>query len=531
MVYMYRNDTILEPVKTLNFSADLVGLLGDVKLENGLTLEEALTIDGFSFWDVISPELAHSYIPRILASTKPPSLLDIIKSSILSVSFIFRKINFTKNKTIIKPEPCEINVLCLGFVNQMYRDIVNPIVTRLDDHEYINTLILSDKKWDKLEPPFSKRCSFQSIWSYWDKDLFNKAAEIETAILHVKKATKSTNIILDALPEDIKYLSDHFKLLFEKLFNFHLPRIARQVVLAEKVLKLHKPKIIVSPDVADSRARIYTILSRQLGITSLDVQFGLAGKEAVEWRFLAANYVAAWGQLSKEAILNQGISPNRVITTGSPRHDYQFTVSNQERINRRRGLGVPDNAELFVLASVYSLKTHDKFSDPKILIGMKNAVFDAFRDMPNAFLIVKPHPVENEPETKALILDAKNIIQVSRDSDIRELIKICDNFISFGSTATIDALIAGKLTICPIFPGWVYNDFFKESNSVIIPTSAAEMKAVVKDIVVGLGEKLSSNDDARREFLEKNIFMLDGKATLRIEKLILEIIAEEKNFD
>ena len=57
------------------------------------------------------------------------------------------------------------------------------------------------------------------------------------------------------------------------------------------------------------------------------------------------------------------------------------------------------------------------------------------------------------------------------------------------------------------------------------------MKAVVKDIVVGLGEKLSPNDDARREFLEKNIFLLDGKATLRIEKLILEIIAQEKNFD
>ncbi len=532
MVCMYNNDNILEPVKTLNFSADLVGLLGDVKLENGSTLKQALTIGGFPFWDVISPELAHSYIPKILASTKPPSVLDTIKSSILSVDFIFRKINFTKHENVVESVRPEINVLCLGFVHQMYRDVMNPIVTALDRHENINTVILSDKKWNKLDSAFSKRCSFQSIWSYWNKDLFNKAAEIETAILHVKKATKSTNIILDALPEDIKYLSDHFKLLFEKLFNFHLPRIARQVVLAEKVLKLHKPKIIVSPDVADSRARIYTILSRQLGITSLDVQFGLAGKEAVEWRFLAANYVAAWGELSEEAIVNQGISQSRVIVTGSPRHDYQFTVSNQERINRRIGLvGVPDNAKLFVLASVYSLKTHDKFSDPKILIGMKNAVFDAFRDMPNAFLIVKPHPLENEPETKALILDAKNIIQVSRDSDIRELIKICDNFISFGSTATIDALIAGKTTICPIFPGWDYSNFFKESNSVIIPTSAAEMKAVVKDIVVGLAKKLSPNDDVRRAFLEKHIFLLDGKATFRIEKLILEIIAEEKHYD
>jgi|TARA_B110000879_G_scaffold212475_1_gene308915 hypothetical protein len=528
---MYKDNKILDPVKSLNFSADLVEVFGNIKLENGSTLKQALIIDGFSFWDVVSPELAHSHIPKILASNHPPGFFDIIKSYILSMDFIFRKINLTKNKTVIEPVLGEINVLCLGFVTQMYRDVINPIVTTLDKHENINTLILSDKRWDKLESAFSNRCSFQSIWSFWNEDSHIKAAEIEIAICNVQKVTEDMNVFLDALPEDIKHLSGHFKILFRTLFNFYLPRIARQVVVARKVLNLYKPKITVSPDVSDSRARIYTILARQLGITSLDVQFGLAGKEAVEWRFLYADYVAAWGQLSKEAILNQGISPNRIIVTGSPRHDYQFAFSNQEMINQRRSLGVPDNAKLFVLASTYTLKTHNKYSDPEILKGMKNAVFDAFRDTPNAFLLVKPHPVENESENKALIGHSQNIVQVSRDSDIRELIKICDNFISFGSTATIDALIARKLTICPIFPGWVFSNFFKKSNSVIIPTSAAEMKAVVKDIVVGLGEKLSPNDDARKEFLKKHIFTLDGNSALRIEKVILDIITQEKNFD
>ena len=57
------------------------------------------------------------------------------------------------------------------------------------------------------------------------------------------------------------------------------------------------------------------------------------------------------------------------------------------------------------------------------------------------------------------------------------------------------------------------------------------MKAVVKDIVVESAKKLSPTDDVRRAFLEKHIFLLDGKATFRIEKLILEIIAEEKHVD
>jgi hypothetical protein len=203
----------------------------------------------------------------------------------------------------------------------------------------------------------------------------------------------------------------------------------------------------------------------------------------------------------------------------------------QEVINQRRVLGVPDKSKLFILATTYSLKTHDKYSDPKLLISMKKAVFDAFKDMPNTFLLVKPHPVENESETKALIGDSTNIIQVSRLTDIRKLIKICDYFISFGSTATFDALIANKLVICPIFPGWVFSDFFKRSNAVIIPTSAEEIKTVVKNIVFGLGVDLKSNDLLRRKFLEKNIHLLDGNATLRIEKLILEIIDREKQFE
>ena len=155
---------------------------------------------------------------------------------------------------------------------------------------------------------------------------------------------------------------------------------------------------------------------------------------------------------------------------------------------------------------------------------MKNAVFDAFRDCPNAFLLVKPHPVENEPETKALIRNAKNITQVSRESDIRELITVCDNFISFGSTATIDALIADKTTMCPIFPGWVFSNFFNKSNSVIIPTSAAETKAFVHDIVNGSERKFNLDKKARRAFLKKHIFELDGNSTTRIVKIILQMI-------
>ena len=44
----------------------------------------------------------------------------------------------------------------------------------------------------------------------------------------------------------------------------------------------------------------------------------------------------------------------------------------------------------------------------------------------------------------------QNIIFASKSDDIRDLINVCDVFVSLGTTATVDAMIAKKLIICPI---------------------------------------------------------------------------------
>lgn len=530
MTRIYREKLKLNPITELNTAADLVEVFGNVRLENGLTLRQALTIEGFSFWDVFAPELSHSHMPKILASKTSPNIFERTKPFIsLIIIYVRRKIIlFRANNPFVQ---YKINVVCLAFTNQMYRDVMNPIVRRLDRYKHINTLVLNEGRRNGTDNKLSKRCHLKSIWSFWDNDLTNQSSKLEIAFFKVRKETKKFNVLLDALPEDMKCLSDNFKLLFEMLFHLYLPDIIPRFVIARKILTLYRPKIVISPDVADSRARVYTMLARQYGMKSLDVQFGLAGREAVEWRYLSSDYVAAWGKVSKEAMLNQGVPESRILVTGSPRHDYEFEISKEELTNQRQRLEVPVDVKLFVLASTYSIKTHDKYSDPKVLFKMKKAIFDCFKNTEGAFLVVKPHPVESESEVRAMIRGSANIIQVCKNSDIREMIRICDGFISFGSTATIDALIANKITICPLFPGWEFSAFFKNSDAVVIPTSEFELNAVVRDISKGLTPTSVLSSNARIKFLEQNIFSLDRKATLRIVELIFEMISQEKCFE
>ena len=110
-------------------------------------------------------------------------------------------------------------------------------------------------------------------------------------------------------------------------------------------------------------------------------------------------------------------------------------------------------------------------------------------------------------------------------SDIREVITICDAFVSFGSTATIDALIADKLTICPIFPGWPFSEVFRNSGAVLVTQSSEELILLFKKIEAGdvLDERASLRR-ARNEYLNDVVYQSDGFAAARIEQLVLKIL-------
>ena len=132
--------------------------------------------------------------------------------------------------------------------------------------------------------------------------------------------------------------------------------------------------------------------------------------------------------------------------------------------------------------------------------------------------MVKPHPHENIDETKSLIKNKKNNIMIlHKNEDIRELIRICDIFISFASSSMIDALIAKKLCICPMFSGWPFSNGYVESKTVLIPKNDKDVKKIFRSISVKkinnlkesfkktneIFKKISSNSngDAEKKFL------------------------------
>lgn len=510
-----------------NYYASVIENLGQSTLPSGKTLSEALTVDGIPFWDVFSSELAWRHLTTAVAATTLFTNAKLLaKPVVLRFKERLKRLGDARRVAHgCSNWPTTPSILCLGFTARMYRDVLEPVVTSLTAGGGYKVVVLSDTAHSGSDQNLNENVLYQQLWQHWNPGLERQLRELRQTIRRIAAELAVSKTLDNLFPKNDQRISVALHKVFYLLFRCYLPLILRHAVIAKHILSKYSPSLVLSPDTSDARARIYTLLSRSMCIPSMDVQFGLTGDEGVEWRFFAANRVAVWGGSSKAALLKQRVPEEKILITGSPRHDSLVRPLQSTIALTRGGLGLTDGRPVILLASTYTDSTHTGYSRPEILRAMKRAIFDAAGKNPEIILVVKPHPVENAEETRALTGEAKNIIFADRESDIRNLIVMCDAFISFGSTATIDALIADKLSICPIFPGWPFSESFRSSGAVLVPESSKQLEKIFADISRGIDLMQSSGlRVARKKYLEYVVYKADGLASERIRNHLMKML-------
>ena len=505
---------------TLQYTTGLVKTWGQSRLPNGSTLAEALTLNGIPFWNAFAVELARIYMPAALTSNSDIS--QIIRPYLSRAKHTLRAFVHRRSTHGCSTWPVNQTILCLGFSDYIYRDVLQPVANLLAEHPDCRVVSLSDKSWHKVNQRLCQNGLYQTVWQHWNQQVCRQISHLKQKVHRTKINLRASDYMLSIIHDDDQCRRRYLEHVLNLFFRVFLPFFIPQAIVARHILESHRPALIISPDVADPRTRIYTLLCRQMGIPCMEVQFGVTGVEGIEWQFLTADKVAVWGEDSKETMIKHGIPEEKIIITGSPRHDCLVDVPDAAVKEMRAKLGVPEKSVMVLLASAYQLQTYNEYSNPEMLRSMQRAVFEAAAKTPEIFLVVKPHPLENMRETRSLAGKNKNIIFVSQKSDIRELTRICDVFVSFGSTATADALIVGKLVICPVFPGWIWSDLFKNTGATLVPTSPAEVLEAFRLVANGTHEGVRAKlEPARQTFLSRWVDRADGLATERVAKVAL----------
>jgi len=502
----------------LRESSDMVSKLGDIRLSDNSKLSTSLDIDDIQLWDAIAVEFALYHLPKVLYPTKISWLFarKAVSKFRTIASGMRRRILLRRTLSDHKDWP-QRPILFLGFSDYIYRDALRPVVDKMKTRSDVRICAIHSDHGCK------KNDGRVSIWEYWDDGVKLRADAVRRQLYSIKKLLTVDGVSQALVFTQYGHVAKQVHNLLSWLLEDRLPTLVEEALIAKTIVRDLKPKLIVSPDVADFRTRVYFLVGRRYGIPLLDVQFGTYSDEAVEWRFFLADRVAVWGKESLQVLASHGVPLERMSVTGSPRHDGLFRYSDDDIQKTRARLGAQKYQTMVVFASVHYGSYSEK-KDRDIYDSLEKSIFSAASQTPGMHLVVKPHPLLNLSKTRNLENESKNIVFVDPKENISDLIAASDAVVLLGSTATFDSLIANKLTICPAFSGWTWNQMYEDTGAVLVPRNDDDLLKVFK---TACSEErrdiLHDLSPARQSFLGKHIYVPDGQAAARIESIALEM--------
>lgn len=514
-----------ETADTLRRAANLVKLWGNTKLSSGKTLGEILTIQRFSFWEVTAVEIAFYKLPKVLTpGATTPSLTQRFRPYFGRGKQIVRDfLNIKRTSQECAIWPIEPVVLFLGFNTVMYRDVIRPVINHLSKYKSLKTITLHDG-WYNPTMDIASSDGIHCIWQHWDRGVVEDLRSLRYGLKEVMAELRTLRALPQIIQDNGQMLWPLMQDTFNWFFQQRLPQLLSYAAIARHILCKHRPVLVVSPDGADPHTRMYYLLCQLYNIPSLEIQFGLAGPDSVEYQFFLASRIAAFGDDARKFMIAYGVPAEKISVTGSPRQDSLVRDSSAEITQTRIRLGMPEGKAMLLLAATYDNPGYPKVRELGML--MIKAIFQVVDQMDGVCLVVKPHPVVlKQPHYLRQLADKRrNILFADPKGNIQELIKACDAFVAMGSTTVLDALVLNKLTITPAFPGWSGNDQFVEIGATLTPRSAEEIARSLQIVVDGSKEKvLAELEPARQRFLYEWIYKADGQAASRVEELVLQM--------
>ena len=413
---------------------------------------------------------------------------------------------------------------------QQSRDVMQPVVRYLANQKDVQIMSLRDRKWSTVEGTLSSNELRRTIWDFWNDELSMKTSVLNRQLKSIKKNLINSKALEKIIDTSAPGFKKSIQRALNRLFIGEFSTLIRQGVISKFILEKHRPTLVIATDIHDPRTRIYMLQCKHLNIPCLALQHGLTNSAGIEWRFFPADRVAVWGKHFKETLISHGIASDKIVVTGAPRSDSLFNSSDFEAKSIKKELGIPENARIILLASTFILGSYNKFNnDAELLEAMKRAVFDSVDSFENVYLIVKPHPEENQNEIKSFASNNPNIIFVDQKQDIRPLTKICDCFVCFGSTTAMDAILLDKLVVCPAFPGWVWSNTCIDTGVVYTPVSPEEILDIFRLVSISNHTVLIDKHKYTREKLVSNwLYRHDGMCAERIGNLALNMRSRHK---
>lgn len=468
-------------IATTSFSSIIKSLVNGKKIDIKIHANDSVKI---LHWDRITIKYNIGRFPISFSISrskyvKIKNFLELTICSILGLWFDFRN---SKKKTILMLEinPASYAEL-LTHINKYDRNIIfinrrRPAIWNLHSIKILrscngklinfkNLLELKDRKLiQSAISQYSDR--LEKLWS--NEDLFTKLFYLEGY--------------------------SFWPLIKDVLINTYRKRISEYillVIIAKKIFERVNISCILSVnEIGETEKTILDINKNK--ISSILLEHGYSNYVPKTSRFdISSGYsnfrdkIAVWGNTQKNYLIEyRKTDPNRILVTGSPRHDSFF----------KRKFTPKTNIQKTILFAPHPITEFTGQADTNLHIKFEKLVRNLcsiIKKIPNVKIVVKLHPsqVEHNNDIRELFKEIDPTIPVYLLNPIIEIIESCDVVLTISpegfdpSTIILEALILDKPTMNIVLDGHFYEFQYVNDNAVLTLSDKSDLEKNLSDIL------------------------------------------------
>jgi len=299
------------------------------------------------------------------------------------------------------------------------------------------------------------------------------------------------------------------------------------------ILNLVKPSVIIMHDEYGALQLSIINAAKKLGIPTISLQHGLITDNLLPYVhkpehvknnnqdliFPLPNKMCVWSKNVKENLMRFGNFPSSIpIVTGDPKVDFlPNAMKSFDSSEIKRKYKIPEEKKIILFATENLPKKEERdFVAKTVISTMKN--------LKNSHLIIKPHPNETDLTLYTNLIEEQKLTESSsiiKESNLYELLYISNLVILSYSTVGVEAMRMNKPVISLNLMDLHDDALMIRKNVVVVVRKIDELlPAIEKHLEPKYSKKLIEEG---KIFAEKELGVLDGKATERIIDQILQL--------
>ncbi len=376
------------------------------------------------------------------------------------------------------------------------------------------------------------------------KPFFQKSISLESVCARPgsgEKLRKELSFTLETKRPFTFKNTDYWVMIREIFLEKFIPRMEQERSLVDSFHSLLNRKkidfILVDEDVCPYNKTLITV-ANQKNIPSCVIQHGAPFPiVAIALAPVSCTKIAAWGNTTRDMLLNCGVSDSKIEVTGVPRYD-SFRIKPADPKDRARiaaELNIPADKKWLVFAT-------DPFHEPgradfvgnyltqDELRKLVQTVARAAQRFPECRLILKLHPRDRyESFARAWIreMNMEGQVWVTRSFPTPRLLPHTEVLLTVCSTVAIEAMLCDKPVITLNMQS---GEDLQPHRELGVALGAKDEQTLIQALDRCLNdESTKQNLRARREqVIPEYIGPRDGKASARAAEIIETLTAQRQ---